>query len=115
LTIRFNDSPCPVFGEHFRVPDDVWLERVASEDWVIISSDRGKKYGGPKLPRFCEELSITHILISASLHQEKQFEKARAIVYLFPELIEIATAQERGSRFSMRYNSARNPILVPAK
>lgn len=44
-------------------PDPEWLKRAADDDWVILSADRGKRYGGGKLPLLCLEYRITHILI----------------------------------------------------
>lgn len=81
--------------------DDVWIKRIAEEGWLVISSDRGKKYGGPKLPRVCQEFGVTHILLGAALHRSKQFEKARAIIQVFPELIE-AFNGPKGARYLLR-------------
>ncbi len=91
-------------------PDDEWIPQLSKDNWIIISTDRGQKYGGPKLPTICKKLNISHILISASLHKEKQFEKARAIVYVWPEIIGIPN-DPPGTRYSLHYSSHKTPSL----
>ena len=49
-------------------------------------------------------------MISSGLHNDKQFEKARAIVYTWPEILNV-NSFPKGSKFVLRYNTARNPTL----
>jgi hypothetical protein len=90
--------------------DDEWLKKVKDDNWIIVSCDRAKRYGGPKLPIICKELGIRHILVSSGLHKDKQFEKARAVVYTWPEILGINNFP-KGSKFVLRYNTSRNPTL----
>lgn len=92
------------------ISDDNWIPQIAAEKWVVITADKAKRYGGPKLPSICKKYKVTHILISGKLHNAPQFEKARAIIYLFPQIIE-AFKQPAGTRFSMRYTGERSLFL----
>jgi hypothetical protein len=100
------------FYSQGQVDDDVWVRNLAN-DWIVISADRARRRGGPKLPKICAEVGITHALLSSSLHQMKQFEKIRAVLSLWPELLNL-TAAAPGSRYSIRKGSSGRPILVEA-
>ena len=91
--------------------DDKWVPRLAAEDWIVISCDRGKQFGGPKLPALCQHFKVTHVLVSGTLHGKKQFEKARAVITVWPELVKLTTAV-KGTRFSLRMGPSVNAILV---
>jgi hypothetical protein len=82
--------------------DDVFIPRIAAEGWILVSMDRGKRHGGGRLPKICRDFHVTHILLSASLHKQKQFEKIRAVVALWPRIIETAKCV-KGTAFSLRY------------
>ena len=69
------------------VPDEQWVPTIADGDWMVITADRGRQGPGRPLPRICKELSVTHVVISGTLHNSRQFEKARAIIALWPEFI----------------------------
>ena len=60
--------------------DPEWIKGIAEDGWVVITSDRGKKSGGDKLPRLCRKYQVTHVLISGKLHNSPQFEKIKAII-----------------------------------
>ena len=81
--------------------DDVWIPKLAREKWVIISADQGH-LGGAKLPLVCKTWKITHVLIKGKLHHARQFEKARAILAVWPELLEAAKAIP-GTEFRLHY------------
>ena len=82
------------------ITDDVWLPTLVDEKWVVITADQGRR-GGPKLPRVCRDLGITHVLIRGKLHHARQFEKARAIVLVWPELVSISDAPP-GTQFRLQ-------------
>jgi hypothetical protein len=90
--------------------DNEWVPEVAGNDWLVLTCDRGKR-AGPKLPQLCREAGLTHVLISGSLHNSPQFEKARAVLVVWPALVEAASATA-GTRFSLRYSHSRHPSLV---
>lgn len=96
------------------VGDDVWIPRVASEGFIVITADRGKRSGGPKLPAVCEANNVTHLLLSGRVSQTVQFEKARALLAVWPELLETVMAP-KGSRFLLKLSNARKPTLVQVK
>jgi len=91
--------------------DDVWIPKLAREDWLLISTDQGRR-GGPKLPRICRQLGVRHVLLVGRLHHAKQFEKARAILVVWPELL-AAMDEPRGTRFKLRLRQT-TPVLVKA-
>jgi len=75
--------------------DEQWIPQAAPEDWIIISTDRGKKGGkkkGEKLPRLCVTFGITHVLIGGGLMKQKQFDKVLAILSVWYALLETANA-----------------------
>jgi hypothetical protein len=97
------------FYEQGQVDDDVWIRNLPN-NWTVISADRGKRKGGPKLPQICVEMKITHVLLSAKLHEMKQFQKIRMVLSLWPNLISVCGAPN-GSRFSLR-KSGDGAVLV---
>jgi hypothetical protein len=98
--------------EHFPsgTPDLEWIPKIATEGWVVVSCDRGKRCGGAKLPTLCAEFKATHILLTASILNLKQFEKARIVITLWPEIAGAADAPA-GTRFQLRILNGR-PSLV---
>jgi hypothetical protein len=91
--------------------DDIWVPKIAPGGWTVITTDRGKKSATKKLPQICCENGVTHVLVSASIHQAKQFEKARAVVAVWPEIV-AATRGDKGRRFSLRYNGPRHRVIL---
>ena len=90
--------------------DEVWIPRLRAEGWIVITADRGRRSGGVKLPGLCVAHGVTHVLLSKSVHHSSQFEKARAVLAVWPELGAAALAPA-GTRFVLRFNSAGNPVL----
>jgi len=92
------------------ITDDKWIPAIADENWIVITSDKAKRRGGAKLPSICKRYDVTHILISGKLHNAPQFEKARAIISLFPQIVS-AAEEPSGTRYSMRYTGERSLML----
>ncbi len=82
---------------------------MSSGGWLVITCDRGKT-SGPKLPQLCRAAGLTHILVSGTLHGKPQFEKARAVLVVWHDLV-TADAESKGARFSLRYNNFGRPAL----
>jgi hypothetical protein len=91
--------------------DSEWVPLLATDGWIVLTCDRGKS-AGPKLPQLCRVYGITHVLISGALHNSPQFEKARAVLAVWPELLALAD-EPKGERYSLRYTHARRATLVP--
>ncbi|MCB9211593.1 MAG: hypothetical protein H6609_19695 [Ignavibacteriales bacterium] len=92
------------------ITDDKWVPKIAKEKWIVVTTDKAKRYGGAKLPSICKKYNVTHILISGKLHNAPQFEKARAIISLFPQIVKGAE-EPLGTRFSMRYTGEKSLML----
>lgn len=88
--------------------DETWVPKLAAEDWIVTSSDKGKR-GGSKLPRICWAHRVTHVLFKGRMVHQQQFEKARAIIVVWNDLV-AASARPRGSRFRIRLRGS-NPVL----
>lgn len=94
--------------------DDVWIPQIAKGGWIVVSGDRAKQYGGPKLPLVCAACGVTHVLIGGALHHWKQFDKARAVLAVWPDLA-LLPAAPPGTRYDLRLTPTLNPTLVPHK
>jgi hypothetical protein len=90
--------------------DSEWVPQVATGGWIVLTADRGRS-SGAKLPQLCRAAGITHVLISGKLHNSPQFEKARAVLVVWPQLVTIASEPPGGS-FSLRYSHEFHPVLV---
>jgi hypothetical protein len=88
------------------VHDDVWIPQIVAESRIIISADRGRgaRRGG-KLPFVCRRHNLTHVLLSASIHQMGSTEKMSAILSVWPYIKSNVTVAPWGSRFSIRKSS----------
>lgn len=83
------------------VEDKDWLPQKAKEGWVLITADRGRPTGsqqGGNLPRLCRTYQMTHILLGPSIHKKKQFDKMRALLAVWDDVI-IACRAKPGTRF----------------
>lgn len=90
--------------------DHIWVPQVAQEGWVILSTDRAKQCGGAKLHHVCEEHKVTHILMSATMHELKQFHKVAMVIRLWDKIVEVRLAPP-GSRFHMKFHAS-VPVVV---
>jgi hypothetical protein len=81
--------------------DDVWIPKVAEDGWIVVSADRAKRAGGPKLPLLCEQYSVPLVLLSGRLHTSSSFDKLRAVLAVWPALCAIADGP-RSCRHSLR-------------
>lgn len=112
LLSKYRDPPVvehllDLLGRHGE-KDKVWIPKLAEESWLVISADRGKK-GGSKLPLLCAHHKVSHVLIKGKLHNVRQFEKARAIIVVWPSLVDACT-KPKGTRFLLTWG-AKYPVL----
>lgn len=91
--------------------DQVWIPKIAGEGWIILSSDRAKRSGGPKLPMICSAYRVTHLLLSTALHEKKQFEKAIIILKMWDEIEKLKDAPA-GSRHHLLIRN-RRMVVAP--
>lgn len=85
--------------------DEVWIPMLASEGWTVVTADGGKtpnKKRGEKLPVLCARLSVTHVILSSTVHQRRTFEKLLTILSVWYPLMELASdPMKRGSRYML--------------
>lgn len=79
--------------------DDVWIPKFVETDCMIISGDSGRKQ--PRLPAICRRHKKTHIILSPTLQMCNAFIKARAIIVLWPDIVN-AYNSTQGSRFQIQ-------------
>jgi hypothetical protein len=94
--------------QHSGVADAEWIASLAPEDWLVVTSDKGAR-GASKLPRICSAKGITHILLKGRLVYHRQFDKARAVLVVWPDIIR-ASCASAGSRFRLFLRGER-PVL----
>jgi PIN like domain len=85
-----------------------WAEQLQAEgDWCVITCDyrtpRGQKARakGPPLHLILPHRKITGFFLGGKIATFSGFEKARAVIYTFPELWQKAQIAEPGSRFKV--------------
>lgn len=82
------------------VKDDEWIPRIVGQDCLIITADTGRDK--PRLTELCKQHKRTHIIFSPTmLNKVNQFQKARAIVVLWPDIVAAFTCPS-GSRFQIQ-------------
>lgn len=84
--------------------DEQWIPAIADQGWIIITGDRGglgRKQKGAKLPIVCKRHGVTHVVLSATIHNKNSVQKLAAILTVWPELMKLVDAP-RGSRHLLR-------------
>lgn len=82
------------------VRDEEWIPRMAAEQWMLITADRGRKRRGKGEPlsRVCVREGVTHIILSAVVQRRRSFEKMLTVLSVWYEVL-AAYEEPRGSRF----------------
>lgn len=91
--------------------DDDWIPRIATEGWIVVTTDRGRKNRGGKLPLICRRCNVTHVMLSAAIHKRNTFEKLRAIFDVWPSLL-TASAGTRGAGYLLQATGAHGVKLI---
>lgn len=91
--------------------DEVWVPRIASGGWVVVSTDKGRRCGGKKLAEVCRAYKVTHVLLSTGIQKSKHFEKVRAVLAVWPRMI-LAAQHEKGTTFSLRYEGVEKRVVL---
>jgi hypothetical protein len=109
LAVFLSRSPHPTHVEHYLqqfpsgASDQDWIPAAKNNGFCIVSADRGKRYGGDKLPLICRDCGVTHILYSRSAEVLRQWEKLRGVVVVWPRLIQLVDSEPPGTRLNIRY------------
>jgi hypothetical protein len=102
------------FQLHNKLDDD-WVPQFVEEGWIVISSDRGTTPSkGSKLPLLCRRFGITHVLLSAAVHDLSTREKCRAIAAVWPDLLALPE-HPRGSEHRLQKTHSGGFVLKHAK
>lgn len=91
--------------------DDIWVPKLKNQGWIVFTADRGRN-GRVRLPSICIQNGITHVLFSSSIHGAPQFEKARAILTVWSEILDI---NPLGGRYSLQYASTKKTAVLKKK
>jgi hypothetical protein len=87
------------------IADKVWIPKIAAEGgWIVISADRGKSNRekfSEKLPYLCRAHRVTHVLLSARVHELTLFAKGQALVAVWAEFLKVKSAVA-GTRFMLK-------------
>ena len=97
--------------------DEDWIPKLKDEGWIVISADRGSRGSrskGKSLPLVCRDNRITHVLISGSLHNRKQVEKACAILHVRDHLFEL-DSEPPGSCFLLKAGNSPSTFRLEKK
>ncbi|MBN2447217.1 MAG: hypothetical protein JXO22_10850 [Phycisphaerae bacterium] len=81
--------------------DDTWVPKLQEQDYMVITADKGRRGGGPKLPRICKEFGIRHVVLVGKLVHRTMFERVRALLVVWPSLIRVDDAP-RGTTFRLK-------------
>lgn len=82
-------------------PDEVWIPVIAGEHCVVLTSDRAKRGHGSPLPVVCVANRVRHVLASGKVHQLGTWDKCRAVMCVWPELLATGGSVP-GSRFKLK-------------
>jgi len=86
-------------------PDSKWIPALAADgNWIVLTSDSGKSGRGglaEKLPLLCLKHSVSHVILSPTMHLRPAFAKSRAILNAWEDIAAIMK-HAAGSRFSLR-------------
>ncbi|MCW8131720.1 MAG: hypothetical protein KIS92_15345 [Planctomycetota bacterium] len=88
--------------------DEDLAKYCEGKGFLVISSDRGIK-GRIPISHYLESKNITHVILSAGIHQKKQFEKIRLVFSVLPD-IEQAYAGPLGQKYSLSLSGGKGSL-----
>ncbi len=92
-------------------PDSGFIRTYAEQGYLIVTGNSGKQSGQKdQLLKICMAEGATHVLFTGRLQQRRTFDKMRAVITAWPEIVEAANApagsrcklQQRGKSFSLQ-------------
>jgi hypothetical protein len=87
------------------VRDSEWIPAIAPQDWVIVTSDRGKRGNvANRLPLLCVQHRVTHVMLSRGMNKRTVSFKISAIQQNWVDLL-AAAQSPKGSAFSLYFAS----------
>ncbi len=87
--------------------DDVWLQEIKNDGWIVITKDQGKM-GGPKLPAICAQLGVTYVAMLGNLDHAGVEAWKQAFVDVW-QALKLAPDLPRGTKIKMRYATLNPP------
>lgn len=88
------------------------IDNLDKGDCILISGDAGRDT--PRLPQVCQQKNITHIILSSGVHHETKFERARAVIILWPKILKTFEAPP-GSRYQMQKDAYSYCLVLKRK
>ncbi|MCH7547228.1 MAG: hypothetical protein IID30_12580 [Planctomycetes bacterium] len=82
--------------------DDEWIPNLLGKNWIIISGDKGNKKS--RLPQICWNERRTHIIISPTIHDSGNFDRACAFFMVWPQIVKYGKGP-KGMRYTMSYTT----------
>jgi hypothetical protein len=92
--------------------DNQWTQKLDEGDCIIITGDQGRDK--PRLPQICKDKHVTHIILTRNVHNSSKFERARAIIALWPQILQTFSSPP-GSRYQIQQNSKKNDYVLVLK
>lgn len=92
--------------------DDEWTKKLDEGDCIVISGDQG--HDNPRLPEILKQKKVTHIILSSNVHHSTKFERARAIICVWPQILKAFNAP-LGSRYQLQQTSKKDGYTLILK
>ena len=82
--------------------DEDWLPILENHNskWIVVTADRGRDPKKPKLPFICEELGVTHIMMTPTLKDAGYVAQKQALLTVWPQIVRTPFLP-RGTRISL--------------
>lgn len=106
------DKSCEIDAQFMRsfmgegTGDSEWVPRAAAERRFVITGDRGKSSRSAPLDLLLPYLGVSGVFMTGALHESKQFQRMRAVITLWPHIVE-AAAGRPATRYRMRIDRER--------
>jgi hypothetical protein len=88
--------------------DYSWTKELEEQgDWIVITSDNGRSRGersrlkGPPLHLVLPARKITGFFMAGRMAQRCGFDKARCVIYAWPDILAYAESAPKGERFKI--------------
>ena len=97
------------------IEDAVWIPTLAHDgDWIVFSADLGKNSKkSESLPLICQEIGVTHIIMSPALQRRTSFYRVLAIGSCWTQILGTSEAAEGDGIYAQHEHREERPHFVP--